>query len=142
MTRGAKIKNSPRREPRPLALWLTVLNTGMISQVSTSDPRNRARYLSLCLFPSDENAGDTREEESEPEVPRGTCRSHCVVRSLLTSPVSGTNCGDTALEAPVILADVPEDADGFGPLKTALGAISTAYPKHEVRLRPSPQDSS
>jgi len=40
-----------------------------------------------------------------------------------------------------ILFDVAEEAaEAFGPLKAALGAISTIYEKYEVRLRPLSQN--
>ena len=42
---------------------------GITSQVSGSDPAIMAGvHVDLCVFPSDENAGDTREEERESAV--------------------------------------------------------------------------
>jgi len=43
---------------------------------------------------------------------------------------------DTALGVGGILSDVATEAsDAFGPLKAALGVISTIYESYEVRLR-------
>jgi len=47
---------------------------------------------------------------------------------------------NTALGVGGILFDVAQEAaEAFGPLKAALGAISTIYEKYEVRLRPFAQ---
>ena len=48
----------------------------------------------------------------------------------------------TALGVGGILFDVAEEAaEAFGPLKAALGAISTIYEKYEVHLRPLAQNT-
>ena len=85
-----KFKSSPGQKPRPPVLRLSVLNMGMISQVSASDPCYHGRYSSPPISPLEENAGDMREEGGELVASRGTCRYHRVVRSLLTS----TSLGD------------------------------------------------
>ena len=46
---------------------------------------------------------------------------------------------DMALGAGGILFDVAGGVSVFGPLKAALGVISTIYGNHKVRLRPSPK---
>ena len=47
---------------------------------------------------------------------------------------------DTALGAGGILFDVAGGvSEAFGPLKAALGVISTIYGNYKVRLRPSPK---
>ena len=52
-------------------------------------------------------------------------------------PVPEPGSKDTTLGAPATLIDVPvEVADGFGPLKTALGDITAVYSNDEVRFRP------
>jgi len=49
---------------------------------------------------------------------------------------------NTALGVGGILFDVAQEAaEAFGPLKAALGAISTIYEKYEVRLRPFTQNT-